>query len=139
MQRKGLAAAAICMLLLVSGCSNQAKSGIGVLDEPAANDRTLPANLYRGEMEPDSARFVGEHEGISYFLAKPADPGMAGGVCIVAVEAESSACGGPSNVDTQLATLGVAGAEARVVRDGANTTDLTDDGWTQVHENLLVR
>lgn len=139
MQRKTLVAAGIGMLLLASGCSSQASAGVSVLDEPAATDLTLPAHLYSGALQPDSARFVAAHEGISYFLAKPADPGMAGGVCIVAMETESSACGGPSNVDTQLATLGVAGTEARVIRDGADATDLIGDGWTQLHENLLVR
>jgi hypothetical protein len=139
MQRKSLVAAGMCTLLLVSGCSSQAGAGIGLLDEPATADQALPANLYRDDVEPDSARFVAEHEDISYFLAKPADQGMANGVCIMAMEAETSACSGPSNVDTQLATLEFAGTEARAVRDGADTTDLTDDGWTQVHENLLVR
>ncbi|NUL44963.1 hypothetical protein F7P69_07105 [Cellulosimicrobium funkei] len=90
-------------------------------------------------MEPDSARFVAEHEDVSYFLAKPADPGMAGGACIVAMEAETSACGGPSSVDTGLGILGFADTEVRAVRDGADTTRLIDEGWTQVHDNLLVR
>jgi hypothetical protein len=139
MQRKSLVAAGMCTVLLVSGCSDDASAGVSVLEEPATADRTLPANLYRGDVEPDSARFVAEHEGISYFLAKPADPGIASGVCIVAMEAEWSACGGPSNVDTQLATLEIAGTEARAVRDGADITDLTEKGWVQVHENLLVR
>lgn len=76
---------------------------------------------------------------ISYFLAKPVDPGIASGVCIVAMEAESSACSGHSNVATQLATLEMESTEARVVRDGVDVTKLTDDGWGQVHENLLVR
>lgn len=138
MQRKGFVLAGMCTLLLVSGCS-QGSVGVSLLDEPATVDQTLPADLHGADVEPDSVRFVAEHEGMSCFLAKPAEPGMANGVCLVAMEAESTACGGPSNNATQLVTLDIAGTEARVVRDGTDTTDLADDGWTQIHENLLVR
>ncbi|GAA1121822.1 hypothetical protein [Citricoccus alkalitolerans] len=138
MQRKGLVLAGAFSLLLFSGCS-QGSGGVGLLDEPATADQTLPADLYGGDVEPDSARWVAKHEGISYFLAKPAEPGLAHGVCLVAMEAESIACGGPSSNATQLVSLDTAGTEARVVRDGTDTTELTDEGWTQIHENLLVR
>lgn len=138
MQRKSLVLAGICTLLLVSGCS-RGSAGVSLLDEPATADQILPADLHGDDVEPDSARFVAEHEGMSYLLAKPAEPGMANGVCLVAMEAESIACGGPSSNATQLVTLDTAGTEARVVRDGTETTDLADDGWTQIHENLLVR
>lgn len=138
MQRKSLVLAGVFTLLLVSGCS-QGSTGVGLLDEPTTADQTLPADLHGDDVEPDSARLVVKHEGMSYFLAKPAEPGMANGVCLVAMEAESIACGGPSSNATQLVSLDTAGTEARVVRDGTDTTDLTDEGWTQIHENLLVR
>lgn len=138
MQRKRFVLAGVCVLLFVSGCS-QGSAGVSLLDEPTTADQTLPSDLYRGAVEPGSARFVAEYEGMSYFLAKPADPGMASGVCLVAMEAESMACAGLSSDATQLVGLDVAGTEARVVRDGTDTTDLADDGWTQIHENLLVR
>lgn len=138
MQRKSLALAGVFTILLVSGCS-QGSAGVDLLDEPATADQTLPAEFHGDDVEPGSARFVAEYEGMSYFLAKPADPGMANGVCLVAMEAESMACGGLSSDATQLVALDVAGTEARVVRDGTDTTDLADDGWIQIHENLLVR
>lgn len=138
MQRKGFVVAGMCMVLLVSGCS-QGSAGVGLLDEPPISAQALPADLYGSDVEPDSARFVAEYEGMSYFLAQPAEPGMAHGVCLVALETESIACGGPSSDATQLVTLDVAGTEARVVRDGTDTTGLADEGWARIHENLLVR
>lgn len=138
MQRKSLALAGVFVLFLVSGCS-QGSAGVDLLGEPATANQALPADHYEAEVEPGSARFVADHEGTSYFLAKPAEPGMAYGVCLVAKEAKATACGGPSSNATRLVTLNVGGTEARAVRDGADTTDLTEEGWIQIQENLLVR
>ncbi|MGJ9425962.1 hypothetical protein ACHABX_08990 [Nesterenkonia halotolerans] len=138
MQRKSFVLVGLCALFLVSGCG-QDGTGVSLLEESASTERRLPADLYGAAVKPDSAQFLAEHEGVSYFLGRPTDPGMANGVCLVAMEAESTGCSGPSSDPTRLATLDVLGTEARVVRDGADVTDLGNDGWTQVHENLLVR
>jgi hypothetical protein len=143
-QRRYLTATAMLALLLVSGCS-QSSAGIAVLEEPVTaqdqlsdGDGQLEDSALQ-DLKPESARFLTEHEGISYFLAAPAEPGMAGGVCIVAVEAGVTGCFGPGNGQSEMGTLGFEGHQATVVRDGADVTGLTDDGWTQVHDNLLVR
>jgi hypothetical protein len=143
-QRRYPTMTAMLTLLLVSGCS-QSGAGFAVLEEPATVQDQLSVGDGRLEdsalqdLEPDSARFLAEHEGISYFLASPVDPGMAGGVCIVAVEAGVTGCFGPGNGQPEMGTVSFEGQQATAVRDGANVTGLTDDGWTRVHDNLLVR
>ncbi|MGW9551020.1 hypothetical protein ACWG8W_08195 [Citricoccus zhacaiensis] len=126
-------------LLMVTGCS-QGGTGIALLDEPATGQLEAPA--WEG-IDPQSVRFVADHEGVSYYLATPADPELDGGLCLVAGEPGAIACGGPSPdgppPGSPVLTLDFGTGEAAVFRDGADTSELTDEGWTQVHENLLVR
>ncbi len=126
-------------LLMVTGCG-QGGTGIALLDEPATEP--LEADAWEG-IDPQSVRFVADHEGVTYYLATPADPELDGGVCLVAGEPGAIACGGPSSAGpppgSPVLTLDFGTGEAAVFRDGAETSDLTVEGWTQVHENLLVR
>lgn len=135
-------------LLMVTGCS-QGGTGIALFEEPAgAADSIdtaagpLEADAWEG-IDSQSVRFVADHEGVSYYLATPADPELAGGVCLVAGEPGAIACGGPSPdgppPGSPVMTLDFGTGEAAVFRDGADTSKLTDEGWTQIHENLLVR
>jgi hypothetical protein len=121
------------MAPLLSGCA-QGGTGIDILDTPPADKDALPAGFDSSALQPDSSRFAVEHEGISYFLATPAEPAAAAAVCIVVVEPGVIGCGSVPET-----TVGFGVGEARTVRDGADVTELTDQGWTQVHENLLVR
>jgi hypothetical protein len=121
------------MALLLSGCA-QGGTGINILDTPPADKDALPADFDSSAIQPDSARYAAEHEGISYFLAKPVEPAAAAAVCIVVVEPGMIGCGGAPE-----ATVGFGGGEAQTVRDGDDVTELTDQGWTQIHDNLLVR
>jgi len=135
-QRNRLACCGIAMALLLSGCA-QGGTGINILDTPPADKDALPADFDSSAIQPDSARFAVEHEGISYFLAKPAkpaEPAAAAAVCIVVVEPGIIGCGSAPET-----LVGFGGGEAQTVRDGDDVTELTDQGWTQIHENLLVR
>lgn len=133
MKLRYLTAAGTIALLSVSGCG-QNPTGISLLEEPATASDELPAEFDSHPLEADSARFATEHDGVSYFLAKPAENEAAASVCIVAVEPGVSGCSG--SAETAISFLGV---EARTVQDDADIDDLVDEGWEAVHDNLLVR
>lgn len=134
-------------LLMVTGCS-QSETGIALLDEPATDADSIDVGA--GPLEPDawegidpqSVRFVAEHDGVTYYLAEPRDPELDGGLCLAVVEPGALACGGPSQgapADAAVLILDYGTGAAAVFRDGDDTSVLADQGWTQVHPNLLVQ
>lgn len=132
-KRNYLAMLTTVSLISVAGCG-QNTTGIDILENPPTSADELPADFDTSTLQPDSARFVTEHEGISYYLAKPAATGSASSVCIVAAQPEVIGCSGSPEV-----TTGFDDREVRSVRDGADVDELIKQGWVSIHENLLVR
>lgn len=129
-------------LPLLAGCSaSSAASGIELLDEPATEADALPPDSDVGGFQPGSARFAAYVDGRTYYVAKarpPRDADMEAdkantGVCLVVPEEGITGCGG------RTVGLDFDGGKAQVVLDGEDASALVQDGWTQVHRNLLLR
>ena len=106
------AAIAVAVLLL-AGCVGERFSD---LEGPATADDVLPADLpdYASEeIDADSVRYVGEHEGRTFYLALR-DPS---GICVIVYQSSEqwvSGCGGMGNVSVYDGTV-----TASVVPDGS--------------------
>lgn len=90
--------------------------------------------------DPSTVRFAAESGGFQFYLARPADEP---GVCLIQFADETtdqwgSICktdGGP----VLTANLLGYGSEAAVVADGAEVEDFLVQGYTSIHENVIVR
>ncbi|MBM6622740.1 hypothetical protein JTF08_14075 [Micrococcaceae bacterium RIT802] len=128
-------------LPLLAGCSgSNAASGIELLEQPATEADALSARFDTTPLQPDSVRFAAKSGGISYYVALPADDENAPeeaqvkpAFCLVVMEREQTACGGGTPVTTTFQ-----GGSAMLVSDGTDTSPFTADGWTRIHENVLV-
>lgn len=119
-----MAAAAIGLgvLALAAGCSD-GSSFADLEREPSADDALpMPESRMDG-MDLDSVRYVGDHEAIKVWVARPAD--FRQDICLALMPGDgawSVACGG-----VWLKSNGFV-----VQADGA----LADDGWVRVSDNV---
>lgn len=112
----------------------------------AADTGEIPATVATDvALAAESARFLGDHNGRSYFVARSATA-PEHNACLVEFMVEtdevSSACSDvvPGHAD-RIVTLGSTGvgSELSLVSDEADSGALEDDGWTQVTEHLWAR
>ena len=117
--------------------------------EQVAEDR-LPDSIpvpedQETELDPASARLAITHDGIEYYLAKDRNSQLG---CIYAVAERDpdqfvGGCGGLGQrgeivTITGTPPVGTTGAFTMVTDDSENK-QLINDGWEQIHPNILVR
>jgi hypothetical protein len=120
---------AIAVFGALAACSST--SGYSDLDRAATSDDVLPAEVAAGgsdNLDLDSVRYVGRHEGRSFYLAQ-GDPQP--GVCLAIYRDAESWVVGCGGVDV---TVGGIGITATVIRDG----DVVPEGGTLVGNNVVV-
>lgn len=132
-------AAAFGAALLLGGCSNAA--GIKALDRTATAEDALPDNFDAGPAKPDSSRLLTTHDGVKYFVAQGND---AGTTCVAAIAQTASkgsvaGCGPFTSPTDVVSVTSEDRSETKLVRDGFESKKLEAEGWTRIHDNLLVK
>lgn len=136
MRRRVTAVAlALAASAVLVGCSSSPAEDL--LERPAGPADAVPEWADFGH-DPDSTRLLGEHDGVSYFLAETGSVRPDDTLCLVAVAEEpvamSSCSGGRGGVGGSGSGLG-----SWQFEPGGVLTDLVDDGWVLVHPTLAVR
>jgi hypothetical protein len=115
-------------------------SGPAIFDREGSDADRLPNNVVMPDVDidPDSVRLAGSHDGVDYYLAKYSSPQP--GVCVVINNADTSddwvvGCGGDSDrIGTGATNLGRATYLA-----WPHSTREVPEGWIQLNENLIIR
>ncbi|MHA7144976.1 hypothetical protein ACX80U_09700 [Arthrobacter sp. TmT3-37] len=140
MQLKQLAASS-ALTLAVAGLSacGGADYGIAALERDATSEDQLPAVVYDESVDDESTRKVAEQDGVSYFIGTMTDRE---GFCSYAV-VEDDFIGGCGTASGKVVTVSPAAdsdlPQMTLVTDSYSGDDLERDGWSQVHENILIR
>ena len=122
----------------LSACSSH--TGIAALERPPVTADALPAEVMLVDnIDRDSARLLTTHEQIRYFTA--ASPGTTDACIIVFPSGVDSqwvaGCGLLGSTDI-IVTASIGAKAATLVRDDADTRVLESEGWTRIHENVLI-
>jgi hypothetical protein len=132
--------AAIGLAMTMSACDGG--DGIQALDGERTSEDQLSAYVSTDDLDTDSVRKAVEADGFTYFLAEGRDSGY----CLIRTGAQdgSDHITGCSTGSGHLTTtsLGSMSPEPRsmvLVTDGYTTKDLEDDGWTKIHQNIVVQ
>lgn len=140
MQLKQLAASGVLAIAVVglSACSG-ADYGIAALERDATSEDQLPAFVSDESVNVESTRKVAEQDGVSYFIGTMADRE---GFCAYSV-VEDDFIGGCGTASGKVVTVSPAAGsdlpQMTLVTDSYSGDDLERDGWSQVHENLMIR
>ena len=139
MRAKSYSAVVMGMAFLtgVAGCSGG--DGIAAIDRSATSEDQLPSYVSTESLDVDSVRLVAEHDGIAYFISRPAD---GSGFCVIRIPDRiqtvwAAACGQGGNV-VSTSSIGIS-QSVTLVTDGYSTSDLEKVGWEKITDNLLVR
>ncbi|WP_104119083.1 hypothetical protein [Arthrobacter sp. B1805] len=140
MQLKQLAASGVLAIAVVglSACGG-ADYGIAALERDATSEDQLPAFVSDEGVDVESIRKVAEQDGVSYFIGTWEDRE---GFCVysVVVDDFTGGCGtGSENVVTVSPAPGSDLPHMTLVTDSYSDDDLERDGWSQVHENIMIR
>ena len=137
MKRMVLAAVMGLAALLVAACGGP--EGVVAFEVEAAPRDALPAYLKAAELDAASSRFLAESDGVAFYAAKPAADGAASAACIVIDgERDGSSWVVGCSEKAPVAT-GIDGVRAMLVTDGFDSSKLQQDGWRELHPNLLVK
>ena len=137
MKRMVLAAVKGLAALLVAACGGP--EGVAAFEVEAAPRDALPAYLKAAELDAASSRFLAESDGVAFYAAKPAADGAASAACIVIDgERDGSSWVVGCSEKAPVAT-GIDGVRAMLVTDGFDSSKLQQDGWRELHPNLLVK
>lgn len=126
--------------MLLSGCSGH--TGIQALERPAVSGDALPAGIDMGDIiNKESVRLLTTHDQVRYFVAS--SPDSADGCIIVVPSGEDpqsfAGCGLLGSTDVIVTASRMPGNKAAtLVRDDADTRALESEGWTKIHENVLI-
>jgi hypothetical protein len=133
-------AAALGAVLLLGGCSNASR--VGALDRDATAEDALPGGFSaEGEAAPEATRLLTTHDGVKYFVSAK----DASGTCLFVVPETNPGLGvagckeSPTTGGEILTASGQDRSETKLVTDGFDSKKLESDGWTRIHENLLVK
>lgn len=128
------------LALVMSGCS--AQNGLKALGRAATPEDTLPGGVALGEeVKPGGERLLATRSGVRYFGAENEEGTLA---CLAVVPSGAdpmwfAGCGNQIASDQIVEVSGPARASsAMLVKDGVDTSQLESEGWTKIHENVLV-
>jgi hypothetical protein len=133
---------AICIgaMLQLSACSGH--TGIQALERQSTPSDVMPTEIELADtVDKESSRLLTTHEQVRYFVA--ASPDSSEG-CIIVVPpgadpqwfAGCSALGASDVIVTASTMPG--NISASLVRDDADTRTLESEGWTRIHDNILI-
>lgn len=140
MQFKQLAASGVLAIAVValSACSG-ADYDIAALERDATSEDQLPAVASDESVDDESIRKVAEQNGISYFIGTMKDRER---FCAYSV-VEDDFIGGCGAGSGKVVTVSPAAdsdlPQMTLVTDAYSGDDLERDGWSQVHDNILIR
>ncbi|WP_309105325.1 hypothetical protein [Arthrobacter sp.] len=128
--------------VLLGGCT--AQSGIKALDRQVSAEDRMPEVIgFAGtQVKDENARLLAQNDGVKYFAAKADATNEA---CVVIVPDTNpslwvSGCGSLMNSGREVVTVNNATGESAVlVEDGIDTKQWESEGWTKVHDNVLIR
>jgi len=138
-QLVSVCAAALGAALLLGGCSNAAR--ISALDRDATAEDALPSGFSaENDAASETTRLLATHDGVKYFVSAT----DAGGSCLFVVpEANpglgSAGCKESPTTGGEIITVSGRVSPAKLVTDGFDSKKLESEGWTKIHENLLVK
>ncbi|EYT55032.1 MULTISPECIES: hypothetical protein [Kocuria] len=140
-ERSGAAGMALGIVLAASACASTGH-GLAVLDSESST-RPVPKVIQSDEQfAGDSARYLGEIDGYSYFAARPAS-GADHEACLIQVGATSDDwIGGCSTIRSDKVVElsgGLPRQDVALVTDDPSTGTLEKAGWEQQAENLWQR
>ncbi|WP_247827974.1 hypothetical protein [Arthrobacter antioxidans] len=140
MHVKQVAAVAVLALsaTVISACSG-ADDGVAALNREATPEDQLPDFVSDSSLDIDSVRKVAEQNQISYFIGEMKDDK---GFCAYSTTNDDF-IGGCGEGNGQLVTVspgaGSGLPQFTLVTDSYSSEDLRGDGWTEVHDNILIR
>lgn len=124
----------------LSACSSH--TGIAALERPSTPDDVLPAEvMLEDTIDRDRARLLTTHEQKRYFAATTPDSTDA---CIIVVPSDDNSqwfagCGLLGATDIVVtASITPGNTVASLVRDDADTREQESEGWTRIHDNILI-
>ncbi|MCP2048623.1 UNVERIFIED_ORG: hypothetical protein J3D58_002695 [Paenarthrobacter nicotinovorans] len=126
----------------LAGCSIPA--GPKALEREATAEDTLPEPVSLSgvdlDVEPGSARLLATHEDVKYYGAKSKTGGSA---CLYAVpvglpERWRAGCAAVATGEEILTLTVFDGSEAKLLNDGVDASQQRYQGWTRIHDNVLV-
>ncbi len=134
-----------CLTVLLSNCSQgmEARTGeprMDIFNQKRTGADELPGDYDNGQIDPSTARFLTERNGLSYFAART--PQTDSTACIIVTDQTDGFAGCSAFPEDEAfgPNINGLGVEAMLVQDDADTADLTGkQGWKLVHANLLVR
>jgi hypothetical protein len=137
----GTAGMALGIVLAASACASTGH-GLAVLDSESSTQPVPDVIQSDGQFAGDSARYLGEIDGYSYFAARPAS-GADHEACLIQISATSDDwIGGCSTIQSdKIVELsgGVPRQDVALVSDDPSTDTLEKAGWEQRAENLWQR
>ena len=135
------AAMTLGILQAASACASTSH-GIAVLDSESSAQPVPEVIQPNEQFAADSARYLGEIEGYSYFAARPASGGDHE-ACLIQVDSASegwmSGCSTIQSDKVVELSGGVPRQEVALVSDDPSTDTLEEAGWEQRAENLWQR
>jgi hypothetical protein len=137
MKRMVLAAVMGLAALLVAACGGP--EGVAAFEVEAAPRDALPAYLKAAELDAASSRFLAESDGVAFYAAKPAADGAASAACIVIDGQRDGSSWVVGCSEKAPVATGIDGVRAMLVTDGFDSSKLQQDGWRELHPNLLVK
>lgn len=137
-----LALSAAALALAACGGAS-AEDQLAILEEEPAEP--VPEYVYSmGILEPGSARLLGTADGVEYYVGEEA--ATRGIVCLVPIVLEDKEEGWGASCATEtdnvMVTSETVHGEAALVADHADDATLnrlSEEGWTEVSQNLWVR
>ncbi|MGF9662478.1 hypothetical protein AAIH25_11480 [Arthrobacter crystallopoietes] len=137
MKRMVLAAVMGLAALVAAACGGP--EGVGAFEVEAAPRDALPAYLKAAELDAASSRFLAESDGVAFYAAKPAADGAASAACIVIDGQRDGSSWVVGCSEKAPVATGIEGVRAMLVTDGFDSSRLQQDGWRELHPNLLVK
>ena len=135
-----LITAVLAAAILVGGCT--AESGIKALDRQSTAEDRMPEGItFTGtHVNAEDARLLAANDGIKYFAAKDDATNEA---CVVIVPDTNpslwmAGCGSLNSVREVVTVNNASGKSAVLVVDGIDTKRWESEGWTKVHDNVLI-
>ncbi|MET4620879.1 hypothetical protein ABIE18_002335 [Arthrobacter sp. 2762] len=142
MTRRAIALFSVVAALGLTGCS--APAGLKALEREASAEDKLPESVSLTgvdlNVEAGTARLLATYDDVKYFGAKSSTSGAA---CLITVpvglpERWRAGCAAVATSEQIVTITGGDGTEAKLINDGVDANRPEYQGWTLIHENVLI-
>ncbi|MET1018049.1 MAG: hypothetical protein ABWX76_14590 [Leifsonia flava] len=125
------------IVLLLSGCGAATQPAFAELANPQSDEDSILRGTEE-DVDPDSVRYVGSHDGSDIYLAISAEPDTRGGVCMFLrtpdADGDTSSCSGGGEFTLSWSEFG-----ALRFRPPASAGLEPTAGWVRISENVIVQ